>query len=159
MDQFAVDKILLVFAIGYSNMSGRRLAYENAKTKGYRFVSLVHPHSSVEPSARLGEGVIVLAGAIVDQFVAIGDASYLHIGTRIGENCDIGANNYFSAGTTLGGSVHVGADNFFGINSTIVNDISIGDQNFINAGSLIYKPVGSGLRMVEYREQREVANQ
>ena len=35
MDHFAVDKILLVFAIGYSNMSGRRLAYENAKTNKY----------------------------------------------------------------------------------------------------------------------------
>ncbi len=156
--EFGPDQIPIVFAIGYSNMLARGRAFQNARSKGYRFVGLIHPRSSVETSVDLGEGVVILAGAIVDQFVAIGDVSYLHNGTIVGENCRIGANNYFSAGTTLGGSVVVGEDNFFGMNATIVNDVTIGSNNFINAGSLIYKPLGNDLKMVEYREQREVTN-
>jgi len=155
---FVPGKMTLVFAIGYSDMRRRRQAFQNVKSKGYELVSLIHPNSSVETSADLGEGVIVLAGAIVDQFVVIGDVCYLHNGSIVGEHCKVGANNYFSAGTTLGGSVVVGEDNFFGINSTIVNDIAIGSNNFINAGSLIYKQLSNDLRIVEYREQREVTN-
>ncbi|MDB4534168.1 hypothetical protein N9242_04785 [Vicingaceae bacterium] len=157
-DQRGPKKVRVVFAIGYTSMQGRWQAYQNVKSKGYDLVSLKHPNSSVEPSADLGEGVIVLAGAIVDQFVVVGDVSYLHNGSIVGENCNIGANNYVSAGATFGGSVVVGNNNFFGINSAVVNDITIGNNNFVNAGALIYRPLGNDLRMVEYREQREVTN-
>lgn len=155
-DEYSPAKMLLVFGIGYSNMAGRRTAFDNAKARGYEFLNLVHPRASVEPSARLGEGVVVLAGAIVDQYVTIGAASYLHIGSKFGEGCVIGANNYFSAGATFGGSVQVGDNNFFGINATIVNDIKIGSDNFVNADSLVYRDVADSLTIVEYREQREV---
>ena len=148
----------LAFGIGYGDMRGRRNAFEKAREMGREFVSLVHPNSIVEPTVQLGQGVTVLAGAILDQYVTVGDLSYVHIGVKVGENCRIGTNNYFSAGSTLGGSVSVGNDNFFGINCTVVNDISVGDNNFINAESLVYKPLGDNLRLVEYREQRDVSN-
>lgn len=157
-NEYGPGRVHLVFGIGYSNMPARREAFERAKSSGYDFLTLIHPNASVEPSAQLGEGVVVLAGAVVDQYVSVGDLSYLHIGTKIGEKCRLGANNYFSAGATFGGSVQVGSGNFFGINATIVNDITIGSNCFINAGSLIYKPVDDNLRMVEFREQRGVAN-
>jgi UDP-perosamine 4-acetyltransferase len=151
------DQVHLVFGIGYSDMRARRRAFERARSAGYEFVTLVHPGALVEPSVQLGQGVTILAGSIVDQYVSIADACYLHIGTKMGENCTIGANNYFSAGSTLGGSVSVGTDNFFGINCTVVNDLTIGNHNFINAEALIYRPVGDHTRVVEYREQRNVA--
>ena len=157
-EKYDPRSVKLVFGIGYSNMRARRAAFEQAIALGYECVGLVHPDANVDPSATLGVGVIVLAGAVVDQYVKVGDASYLHIGSRFGENCDIGVNNYFSAGSTLGGSVSVGRDNFFGINSTVTNDIAIGNNNFLNAGSLIYKRVGDDIRIVEFREQREVRN-
>jgi len=156
--RYGPSRVDLVFGIGYSNMPARWRAFECAKAKGYNFMTLIHPNASVESSAQLAEGVVVLAGAVVDQYVSIGDISYVHIGTKIGENCSFGENNYFSAGATFGGSVRAGSGNFFGINVTIVDDITIGSNCFINAGSLIYKPVGDNLRMVEYREQRGVAN-
>jgi UDP-perosamine 4-acetyltransferase len=156
MSGYGPESKSLVFAIGYSDMRARGLAVDKVRPLGYDMISLIHPAASVEPSARLGEGVVVLAGAVVDQYVTIGDFCYLHNGSIVGENSVLGANNYLSAGTTFGGSVTVGANNFFGINSTIVNDVDIGDNNFINAASLVYKPVGDNLNIVEFREQREV---
>lgn len=155
---YAPDRVGLVFGIGYSNMPARWEAFERAKSSGYDFLSLIHPNASVEPSAQLGEGVVVLAGAVVDQYVSVGDLSYLQIGCKIGEECRFGDNNYLSAGATFAGGIRVGSGNFFGINATIVDGITIGSNCFINAGSLIYKPVGDNLRMVEFREQRGVTN-
>ena len=156
MADYSPESKSLAFAIGYSDMRARGLALAKVLPLGYDIVSLIHPTASVEPSASLGKGVVVLAGAVVDQYVTIGDCCYLHNGSIVGENSVLGENNYLSAGTTFGGSVTVGANNFFGINSTIVNGIDIGDNNFINAASLVYKPVGDNLNIVEFREQREV---
>jgi sugar O-acyltransferase (sialic acid O-acetyltransferase NeuD family) len=151
-------KARLAFGIGYSDMLARRQAFVKAKKLGFRFESLVHPNASVETSAILGEGTVALAGSVVDQYVTVGDICYMHNGSIIGENSVLGTNNYLSAGTTFGGSVTVGDDNFFGMNSIIVNDLTIGTNNFINSGSLVYKPLADNLRIVEFREQREVSN-
>ena len=147
-----------VFAIGYTNMAARFQAFQNAKKAGYNFVNLIHPQAYVEPTVQLGEGTVVLAGSVIDQYITLGPANYVHIGCKFGEQCTVGANNYFSAGSTLGGSVAIGDSNFFGINCTVVNDVSIGSSNFLNAAGLIYRDVESNLRVVEYREQRNVAN-
>lgn len=150
--------VAMVFAIGYSNMPARQAAFLRAQALGYRLPSLVHPAASVEPTAQLGSAVVVLAGAVVDQYVTLGDLCYLHNGAIVGENCVLGCNNYLSAGTTFGGSVIAGQNNFFGINSTVVNDIKIGSGVFVNAGSLVYKNAPDQMRVVEFREQREVRN-
>jgi len=152
------EKTRLVLGIGYSDMIARGRAFERAKTLGYQFETLIHPSASVEASAELGEGSIVLAGAVVDQYVTVGEISYLHNGSIIGENSVLGENNYLSAGTTFGGSTIVGNNNFFGMNSIVVNNVVIGNNNFINSGSLVYKALGDDLRIVEFREQREVSN-
>ena len=157
-DEYAPSHVKMVFAIGYTDMRGRMDAFRRAKAAGYELVTLVHPQAHVEPTVRLGEGTIVLAGSVIDQYITLGAANYVHIGCKFGEQCEIGTNNYFSAGSTLGGSVTIGDSNFFGINCTVVNDVSIGDNNFLNAAGLIYRDVESNLRVVEYREQRNVAN-
>jgi sugar O-acyltransferase (sialic acid O-acetyltransferase NeuD family) len=144
----------LVFAIGYADMKARGRAWRHATQLGYRVHTIIHPNAIVEPSARIGEGSVVLAGTVVDQHVEVGPVNYLDIGVRLGENCEIGANNYFSSGSTVGGNVSVGEDNFFGLNTTVVNDIRIGSGNFVNAASLIHRNLGDYYHVVEGREQR-----
>ena len=155
--QYRPEIATMAFAIGYTNMSARLEAYHRAQKHGYGFESFVHPAASVDSSAIIGSGVVVLAQSVVDQFVTLGDVCYLHNGTIIGENCMIGSNNYFSAGSTLGGSIEIGHSNFFGMNVTVVDGLSIQNNNFFNAASLVYRDVMSDLRIVEFREQREVA--
>ncbi len=151
---YSPDKVKLVLAIGYSDMQARRNAYNNAKELGYEFEGIIHPEAVVEKNAEIGEGVIILAGVVVDQYVAVRDINYLDIGTMMGENTIIETNNYFSAGTTVGGSVRIGENNFFGLNSTVVNDVSVGSNNFINAKALIYKNLGDNKKVIEFYEQR-----
>lgn len=150
------NQVQMVFAIGYSDMTGRRRAFDRAKKKGYAFASLIHPRAIIEKNVTLGEGVIVNAGSIVDQFVSVGDVCYLDIGINLCEKCSIGTNNFICSGTTFGGSVNVGDDNFFGLNSTVVNDVTIGNNNMINAASLVYRNIEDNRKLVEFREQRLV---
>jgi|GEM_PF-2593757 len=158
-NKYSPDNVKLILAIGYNNMIGKYEAYNNAKENGYNFISLIHPNASIEKNVILGEGVILLAGVVVDQYVEIKDINYLDIGCKIGENTVLDINNYLSAGTTIGGSVNVGKNNFFGLNTTVVNDIEIGNNNFINAMSLIYKKVKDNKRVVMLFEQTYLERQ
>jgi len=148
------DKVDMVLAIGYSNMKGRHQAFLRAKEMGFFFQSLIHPRATVEKNVELGEGVIVQAGVVLDQYVKVGEINYFDIGVLIGENSQIGSNNYFSAGVTIGGSVQIGTNNFVGLNSTAVNNIKIGDHNFINAQTLIHRSLESNYQLVEIHESR-----
>ncbi len=147
---------VLLMAIGYADLRGREAAYRRARELGYRFATLVHPRAWVEPGVHLGEGTVVLAGAIVDQGVRLGAVNYLDIGTLIGEDTRLGRNNYLAAGVTLGGGVTVGRNNFLGLDATVTNEVRLGDDNFFNAKSLVYRDVADGLKYIEVRREFEL---
>lgn len=149
----APERAVLVPAIGYANLAGRGRALELARALGYAFPVLVHPRAWLEPTVRLGQGVIVLAGALVDQAVTVGDWCYLDQGVKLGEECVLGPNNYLAAGATLGGRVRLGRDNFLGLDVTITDRVTVGDGNFVNARTLVYKDLGDRQRLVEFHEQ------
>jgi len=150
------EEAMLVMGIGYSNMVARGMAYSRAKELGYAFGGFVHPAAYVEPDVQLGEGCIVLAGAVLDQHVTAGPINHFDISTTIGEYSIIDANNYIAAGATLAGSVMVGRNNFIGLDVTVVDDISIGNNNYINAKSLVYKNIDDDRRVVEIHQSRTI---
>ncbi len=150
--RFGPEKIFLAFAIGYKNMMARQDAFGRAKELGYRFINILHPRSMVEPNVKLGEGIIILAGCILDQYVVVGDNNYFDIGVRIGENSEIGENNYFSSGAVMGGYVKVAQGCFLGMDVTVVNDIEIGENSFVNAKTLVYKNVEENSHVIQVHD-------
>lgn len=146
----------MVFAVGYADMAARGRALQRVLDAGYRLHGFVHPRACVEPGSQVGDGSIVLAGAIVDQNVSLGPACYIDIGVRIGEDCVVGHNNYFSSGAALGGSVRVGHGNFFGMDSTAVTGVSIGSNCFINAKTLVVRDLPDDTKLVQLHKTKEL---
>ena len=153
-NEYSFEDVRLILAIGYANMQARKQAFLRAQGIGYHFESVIHPSAQIEPDVTLGEGVVVLAGAIIDQHTTIGDVTFVDMGTVVCENCRIGENNFISAGTTIGGHVTIGQSNFIGLDTTIVNGITIGNNNQINAKTLIHKNLKDNTKVVEFHEQR-----
>jgi acetyltransferase-like isoleucine patch superfamily enzyme len=149
----APGRVGLIPAIGYGDLFARGRALQHARALGYDFPTLVHPRALIEPGCRLGAGVIVLAGALLDQGVQVDDFCYLDQGVKLGEDTVLGPNNYLAAGTTLGGGVRLGRDNFLGLDTTVTDQVTLGDGNFVNAKSLVYKDLGDRQRLVQFHEQ------
>jgi len=112
-------------AIGYSNLVERWRAWERLRAAGYAAPALVHPRGYVADSARLGEGCMVMAGALVDVRACLGAQVVLWPGACVNHDASIGDNTFVSPNATICGHTRVGANCFIGAGSTIADHCEV----------------------------------
>ena len=121
----------VAMAIGYTNISARWAAWEKIRAAGYSAPALVHPRAYVADTARVGEGSMVMAGAIVDVRAVIGDLTVLWPGSCVNHDTVIGHNTFVSPNSTLCGFVNVGPNSFIGAGSVIVDHCQVPEASYV----------------------------
>jgi len=125
------SKYGIAMAIGYTNIPARWAAWERIRSAGYQAPALIHPRAYVADSARIGEGAMVMAGAIVDVRAEIGDLVVLWPGACVNHDTKIGANTFIAPSATLCGFAQVGAHSFVGAGAVIVDYGQVPEAGFI----------------------------
>lgn len=142
--KYDANEVELVLGIGSLKPNSIRTKIFNFfKEKGYVFKICIHPHAIVSPSASLGEGVQVMAGAIVQTYVQIKNNSIINTGAKIDHECIIEDNVHIAPGSVLSGNVHVCKNVHVGTNSTIIQGIQIGEATLIAAGAVVVNDIKS----------------
>lgn len=121
----------IVMAIGYKNLPARLVAWENLRRTGYSTPTLIHPRAYVGREVRMGEGAMVMAGAIIDVRAQIGDIAVLWPGACVNHDATIGSNSFLSPNTTICGHADIGASCFVGAGTAVV------DRGVVPAGSFL----------------------
>lgn len=121
----------VAMAIGYSNLPARWAAWETIRSAGYRSPALIHPRAYVADTAQIGEGAMVMAGAIVDVRAEIGALTVLWPGACINHDTKIGLNTFISPNATLCGFVKIGSHSFIGAGAVIVDHCTVPEASFI----------------------------
>ncbi len=135
-------EIELVNAIGsVSNTSLREKLFNEFKSQGYFFSAVIHPTAIISSTVKLGEGVQILAGTVIQPFAKIDDNTIVNTSSSIDHDCCIGKHCHISPGTTLSGGVIVGKGTHIGTGATIIQSIKIGKKVLIGAGSLVIRDV------------------
>lgn len=148
LDKYPPASIMLVNAMGSTeSMTLRQKVYERLKSGGYRFLTLVHPSAVVAVDVLLGEGVQVMAGAIIQPGVKIGANSILNTGARVDHDCLIGEHVHLSPGVILSGTVKVGDGTHVGTAAVVVQGLRIGRGCLVAAGAVVTKHVADGKRV------------
>lgn len=106
-----------------------------------RFASLIHPNAEISYSAKLSEGSVIMAGAILNSQAVVG--SFCIINTRSSLDHDVEVQDFASIapGATLGGNVKVGTFSAVGIGATIKHKVKIGSNSIIGAGAVVLKDI------------------
>jgi len=140
--------------ISNHNISGVVVAIGNNKvrlqinqlliSKGFNVVSLVHPKATISRFARVGKGVVVFAGAIINSCAVIGDAVIVNSNSTVEHDCNIENGVHLSPMSSLAGGVYVGECSWIGLNASVIQQISIGKDVIVGAGSVVLKNVPSG---------------
>jgi sugar O-acyltransferase (sialic acid O-acetyltransferase NeuD family) len=126
----------MVMAIGYKHLEARARRFAEARAAGYRFITLLHPAAHVHKSARIADGAVVMARAIVDRGARIGEACVLWPGVNVSHDSTIGDNTFLSPGAIVCGFAQVGSGCFLGAGSVIADHRSVPDASFVKAGSV-----------------------
>ena len=140
--KYKTDEIELINGIGsVRNTSIRQKVFSSLKEKGYFFRSVIHEASIVSKRAKLGEGVQLLAGAIVNIEAEIDDNTIINTKTSIDHGCVIGKHCHIAPGCSFSGCVKVGEGTHVGTGTSIIQGINIGKNVLIGAGSVVISDV------------------
>ena len=113
-----------------------------------RFVTLVHPASSVSKFAVIGPGAIIQAGAVISCNVQIGANCFISPGCIIGHDTSLGPGNILAAGTTLAGKIDIGGANYFGMNASVKQYLKIGHGNILGMSACLISDLTDGETVV-----------
>ncbi len=126
-------------AIG-DNASRLRIA---SRYRG-RLVTLVHRTALLGQDVPMGEGSVLMAGAIVNVGSTLGANVIVNTAATVDHDCVIGDGVHIAPGCHLCGNVEVGEGSLLGVGTLVVPGIRIGRNAFIHAGQTITRDVADG---------------
>lgn len=108
LEQFSPDSIVLVNGIGsIGSLELRKKIYLQFKKQHYHFTQTIHPRSIVSRDTVLGEGVQVMAGAIIQAGSRVLENTIINTKASIDHDCTIGPHVHIAPGVTLSGGVRI----------------------------------------------------
>lgn len=143
------------YMMGIANLVYRKKFVENFLEQGAKFLSFIHPTSSMSASAKVGNGVVIAPNVNLGPNTEVGDFSLVNSRVSLGHDTKIGKFNFLSPNVCFSGFTEVGDENLFGINSATIPGIKIGSRNKIMAGMTLDKNVGDD-EVVFYRFKEKV---
>lgn len=129
----------VVIAIGDNRL--RQTLATRARALGCQTASLVHPAAQLSPTARTGEGVVVMAGAIVNADVTIGHDCIVNTGAVVEHDCVLADGVHAAPRSVMGGSCRIGRATLFGIGATARPGTTIGAYAIVAAGAVVVSDV------------------
>jgi len=123
----------------------RRALYETARRHGFEIVRAVHPLSVVSPSAEIGDGPTIMAGAVVNACARLGENVIVNTGAVVEHDCVVGAHVHLATGALLASTVRVGEGAHIGVGASVRQCLSIGADSVVGAGAVVVKDVPPGV--------------
>ena len=147
----------VILAIG-DNPARRRLAEELRRLDITAMVA-IHPSAQIGKDVSIGEGTVVMAGAVVNSSTKVGCHCILNTGSTVDHDCCIGDYVHICPGAHLAGGVGVGDGALVGVGACVIPDVTIGAGSTIGAGAAVVcdippdvAAVGVPARVVQARE-------
>ena len=111
---------------GVPSNARRRQAFLRAVSAGLPVVNLVHPRAVVAEGVRMGSGVMIMGGSVVNPDTVLGDGVIVNTGAIVEHDCRIGDFAHVCPGTVLGGSVTIGEEAMVGAGAVVTRDVPAG---------------------------------
>lgn len=129
----------IVVAIGDNGT--RREVTERLVAAGERLATAIHPFTSIAPSATIGEGAMLCAGAIVLPRAVIGRGVIVNTKGSVDHDSVIGDFAHISVGASLGANVRIGEEAFVALGASIVSGRNVGARTIVGAGAVVVRDV------------------
>ena len=134
------DEHRMIVAVGYKEMNSLRARKcTEARQKGYRLASYIHPSVMRHEGVEFGENCIVLDHVSIHPDSRIADGTFISSNVNVGHDCSIGEMCWINAGVAIAGGAAIGARSFLGVNASVAGDVKLGSASYIAANTLVNK--------------------
>lgn len=148
LSAYSPGDVLLANGIGGAScLNTRHSIFVRYKARGYDFATIVHVASCIAEGVVLGEGVQVMAGAVVQPCTSIETNTIINTGASIDHDCSVGAHSHVGPGAVVCGGVTLGQSTLIGAGATIIPGVSIGDHCLVAAGSTVIDSIAAHARV------------
>ena len=134
--------------IAYGDNKKRKEVKDKVLSLGYELVSAIHPSAIISKNCKVGKGVMMSAGVIINPGASVGDNCIINTAVTIDHDCIVEDEANISPGANLAGKVRVGKGVFMGIGATVIDKKSIGDWSVIGAGAVVIDDIPPGVTVV-----------
>lgn len=134
----------VIISIGSSDVRRKLVNLLNVR----KYLSCSHPTAVVSPRACVGEGTVIMQGAIVQSSALVGNHCIINTGASVDHDCKIGDFVHIAPHATVLGGVEIGDGTWIGAGSVIKQCIKIGTNCMIGAGAVVLNDVPDGMTVV-----------
>jgi len=102
-----------------------------------RMISLIHPSAVVSKYSDIASGTVVMANAVINPAVKIGQGCIINTAATIDHDCIIADGVHVSPGVHLAGSIKVGEYSWLGIGCSVKQGLTIGCNAVVGVGAAV----------------------
>jgi len=106
------------------------------------FVSAIHPESMIGKKVKMGKGVAIMGGRIVNSDSIVGDFCIINTNSSLDHDCLMEEYSSLAPNAITGGNVKVGKFSAILISATIKHGLSLGNHTVVGAGSVVLNSFG-----------------
>lgn len=128
-------------SIGNPHAAGRIRIAAYLKQLGLKPCNAIHPTAIIEPGVVLGEGVQIMAGAVIGVNVKIGNYCIINTKASVDHDTVLEDGVEIAPGATLCGQILVKAHTWVGAGATVLPRIEIGENTIIGGGALVSRNI------------------
>jgi sugar O-acyltransferase (sialic acid O-acetyltransferase NeuD family) len=121
---------------------------EKMVSAGISITRIIHPQSTIATGVTIGEGTLVVAGAVINIDSHIGKGCIINTGATIDHDCVLSDGVHICPGAHIAGGVQVGNNSWIGIGSSVCQYLKIGCHVTVGAGGVVTGDVPDGLTVV-----------
>lgn len=122
----------------------RSRVFHRARQVGIPAISVRHPRSIIDPNVTMGDGVVVMAGAVINTGSKVGHDAIINTGSIVDHHAKIGNHVHIAPGSVLSGNVEVGDHSLIGVGAVIKQSVRIGKNVTVGAGAVVVHDIPDG---------------
>ena len=138
--RFRCDAVAVAIGDNYTRCE----KFQLLRDAGLSAANVVHPSAHVSPFVKLGEGVVILAGATVNPGTIIEDNVCVNTAASVDHDNHLAYSCHIFPHATLTGTVHIEEFAYVGAGAVVTPNRKVGKYSFVGAGAVVVNDVPEG---------------
>ena len=135
-------------ALGIGNNYVREQKFRQVKEAGLAVLSVIHSSACISRFTVLGEGVVALAGSVINPGSVLGDIVCVNTCASVDHDSQLGYSCQIYPHAALAGDVNIGEFSYVGTGAVVVPNCKVGRFAYVGAGAVVIKDVADGVKVV-----------